>query len=256
MAETFKGRKVYVSTTAQNADLADATAYGLLTWVEIGNVGNVTEMGTTTNFPKYDDLSTIVSQKGKGVSDAGNPTIEVARNDLDAGQILMRSYGAPTDENAYAFKITDKPVSGFSPRIHYNRGKVAGPTRPNGRVEDFNVEVFTLALEQQEIIVNAAALVAPANVVLPAISGLADASGSILTAYVGTWNNYPASYAYQWQRDVAGNGVWSNIGGATNQTYDPVDPADVGNALRVGVTATNAAGSTQAFSAPTQLVIA
>lgn len=90
----------------------------------------------------------------------------------------------------------------------------------------------------------------PANTVLPAISGIAQV-GEVLTALEGAWSGAPA-FTYQWQEDDSG---WGDIVGATGRTYAPV-AGNVGNALRVVITATNAEGSDTATSAPTADVLA
>lgn len=86
----------------------------------------------------------------------------------------------------------------------------------------------------------------PVNTVAPVASGT-KTQGSTLSCTTGTWDNAPTSYAYQWQRDVAGNGVYSNISGATASTY-VLTADDVGDNVRCVVTATNASGSTAANS--------
>lgn len=91
---------------------------------------------------------------------------------------------------------------------------------------------------------------APVNNVLPAVSGAAT-EGQTLTALVGKWSGSPTSFSYQWQEDDSG---WANIVGATAATYVPVT-GNIGNALRVIVTAVNGAGSTPATSAPTADVV-
>lgn len=154
MARTNKGQKVYISTTAQNSDLANAAAYDALTYTEVGHVGAIGESGTQTNIVNYDELGTTVVQKQKGISDAGNPTIEVARDASDAGQDALRAAALTT--NNYAFKFVDNDSGGTNGTTYYNRGLVTGPTRPNGRVEDFVLEVFTLGLQQLEIVKEAA----------------------------------------------------------------------------------------------------
>ena len=70
--------------------------------------------------------------------------------------------------------------------------------------------------------------------------------GQTLTAWPGMWTT-GAAYGYQWQED---DGGWTNITGAAGPTFVP-GAGQVGNALRVIVTATNAAGSASATSAPT-----
>lgn len=99
----------------------------------------------------------------------------------------------------------------------------------------------------------AAGVGAPSNTVAPAISGTAQV-GNVLTASTGTWTDSPTSYAYQWQSSANGTSGWSNISGATSNTYTPVS-GDVGLYLRVGVTATNAIGTgAVAYSAATSPV--
>jgi len=96
---------------------------------------------------------------------------------------------------------------------------------------------------------------APANTVLPTITGTASA-GSTLTASTGTWTGSPApTFAYQWERCDGAGANCSDIGGATASTY-LVAAADAGSTIRVRVTATNAAGSAAATSAQTAAVTA
>ena len=87
----------------------------------------------------------------------------------------------------------------------------------------------------------------PVNTVLPSIAGIAQ-EGEPLVVIVGEWSGTPV-FTYQWKNA----GV--NISGATSATYTPV-AGDVGDALSVIVTATNAAGSATATSAVTATVIA
>jgi hypothetical protein len=94
---------------------------------------------------------------------------------------------------------------------------------------------------------------APVNVAAPVVLG-SPSLGATLSTDDGNWT--PSSdnltYTYAWQRGDAING-YSNIPGATSATYTTV-PADVGESIRVVVTATNVDGSLSATSAPTQAV--
>jgi hypothetical protein len=90
---------------------------------------------------------------------------------------------------------------------------------------------------------------APANTVAPVVSGTAT-RGQTLSTTDGTWNGIPTpTFAYQWQR------AGSNIGGATSSTYTLVS-ADVGNAIRCVVTATNTVSAVSANSNATAAVAA
>jgi hypothetical protein len=96
---------------------------------------------------------------------------------------------------------------------------------------------------------------APSNTAAPTVSGTAQ-EGQTLTAGTGTWASSSATkYAYQWQRCNSTGAACANIAGATNQTY-VVGSADVGNRIRVLVTATNSDGSSSAPSSTTAVVTA
>ena len=94
----------------------------------------------------------------------------------------------------------------------------------------------------------------PVNTGAPTISGGA-VDGDTLTASNGTWADSPTSYAYQWQDCTpASLGLQcAAISGATASTYT-LGRSDVGDTVRVLVTAANSTGSTSAASAQTGAV--
>ena len=93
----------------------------------------------------------------------------------------------------------------------------------------------------------------PVNRQPPTITGTPQV-GQTLTAQEGRWTgSEPITFAYQWQRCNAQGAACANIPGATAKTY-VVTPTDLGDRLRVRVTATNRAGSAAAVSGPTAVV--
>jgi hypothetical protein len=93
----------------------------------------------------------------------------------------------------------------------------------------------------------------PVNSSPPAISGTPQ-EGQALTASSGGWRGtQPITFAYQWVRCDRNGGSCADIGGATGQSYT-LTSADVGQTLRVRVTARNAAGSRSATSVPSAVV--
>lgn len=241
--------KIYVCATPQNSDL-DQSGFEALTFVEIKAIGSVGETGVNTNILTYDTWDTTVTQKAKGVSDAGSPEIEVARIPTDAGQIILRAAGVVGNNNNYAFKTVradgTTPTNGT---VIYNRGMVSGPRRPNGRNEDFDLEIFTLALQQQEVVVNPLADgVAPYVTAAPAISGTVEV-GETLTLSNGTWaGDATITYTYAWYANNL------QIAGATASTF-VLTSTQLGKIITGRVTATNASGSASATSAPTTAVV-
>jgi hypothetical protein len=92
----------------------------------------------------------------------------------------------------------------------------------------------------------------PKNTSPPTISGT-PLVGQKLTGSTGSWTGKPTRYAYQWQRCDGGGAGCAAIGGATGSSYS-VSSSDVGNTLKVTVTATNAGGTAAVVSALTQVV--
>jgi hypothetical protein len=76
----------------------------------------------------------------------------------------------------------------------------------------------------------------PVNVTAPVISGRAE-TGQTLSCTAGTWDQ-PVTTTYQWQRDVAGNNVFSGIGGATSSQFG-LTSADLTCHVRCAVTASS-----------------
>ncbi len=248
-ANTNSAGKLFVCADPQQDDLQQDD-YEALDWVEVTGLGSHGETGSSTNILTYDTWDTDVIQKAKGITDAGSPEIELARKPNDAGQNILR-IAANTNLN-YAFKLVknDIAVEGGIGTIIYNRGLVVGPRRPHGRNEDFDLEIFTLGLNQREVVVApTSGGVAPYNTVVPAITGTAEV-GEILNLSNGTFLGDPTiTYKYQW---FAGGVA---IAGANANTFT-LTTAQLGKIVTGRVTGNNGAGSASAMSAPTTAVAA
>jgi Ca2+-binding RTX toxin-like protein len=95
----------------------------------------------------------------------------------------------------------------------------------------------------------------PAVTTPPSFTGVL-ARGKTLRAASGGWSgSTPMTFAYQWQRCPATGSACTPIAHATETTY-LLAAADVGKRMRLMVTATNTAGSTQALSSISQPVAA
>jgi hypothetical protein len=147
---THKGTTVWVCSAAQNDDLNQA-GYEALTWVQVGKVGNPGDFGSTSNLPTYDTLDEAVTQKQKGVANAGDPQLEVASVYNDPGQTILRTFGVPTNINNMAIKYVRANTQTI-----YSRGVVSGPMYPGGGSDDFVLERYTIGLNQLPITVNPA----------------------------------------------------------------------------------------------------
>lgn len=247
-ANSNAASKIFVCATPQNAVLVQAD-YEALSWVEVGGVGSRGETGKSTNMLNYDTWGDSVIQKAKGLTDAGSPELECARKPTDPGQIILRAAGAVGNNNNYAFKeLRSDGVIGGVGTVKYNRGLVAGPKSPGGRNEDFDLEVFTLAFQQEEIVVNpGAGGNPPVMTVAPAITGTPTV-GQTLTLNNGTFTgDATINYSKQW---FAGGVA---IPGATAGTF-VLTTAQTGKVITGRVYAENLSGNAQGFSAPTTAV--
>lgn len=115
-----------------------------------------------------------------------------------------------------------------------------------------------LAVLVSALAFGAAAAAAPTQQAAPAVTGSV-VVGEVLSAATGTWAAVGAlAFSYDWQRctDPADEGTCSSVGAASAASYT-VASADLGNAVRVVVTATDDAdpgNPVSAASAPTAAV--
>jgi hypothetical protein len=95
---------------------------------------------------------------------------------------------------------------------------------------------------------------APASTSPPTISGTPQ-EGQTLVANAGGWSGtQPISFGYQWLRCDRNGGSCASISGAAGQRYT-LSSADVGQTVRVRVTARNSAGARSSTSVPSAVVI-
>lgn len=97
---TASETKVYIGPTTP---AADASAYGALAWVEIGEVQSIGEFGDQANDVTFTSLSDGRVRHMKGARDAGVLALVCGRDPLDTGQVAARA--AEKTKFAYAIKI-------------------------------------------------------------------------------------------------------------------------------------------------------
>jgi alpha-tubulin suppressor-like RCC1 family protein len=96
----------------------------------------------------------------------------------------------------------------------------------------------------------------PANTAAPTTSNEGGnwLEGQQVAATKGSWTGTePLSYVYQWEKCNAGGASCVNIAGAAGSAFVP-DSSEVGDTLRVIVTATNTAGAVRGTSSPTPVI--
>jgi len=160
------------------------------------------------------------------------------------------SYGDRTAEidpegnkRTWAYNAASQETSAVSPRGNVSGGEPAKFTTTTERDAEGRPLVVTEPENEGK----------PANKTLSSISGSVQ-EGQTLTAGAGVWEGAsPLTYTYQWQHCNTSGGSCSNVSGATSSTY-LLGGGDVGDTLRVVVTATNSAGSASSTSEATATV--
>jgi hypothetical protein len=254
------GAKFYISPTEAVPDtinaLSDSAALdyfeALADWIEVEEIEGYGTLGDSSETITFTAVGNRRVRKLKGPRDAGIQSIVVGKDGLDDGQVQLIAAEA-TDFN-YPVKIeyNDARSSNHSKTAQYYAGLVmTKPTNP-ANVSSVLRQSFDIGINTAVYEVPTGNLSAPANVLLPSISGVA-ADTEVLTAIEGAWNNDPTSFTYQWQKDNAGDDSYADITDETSKTYT-IATADVGDSIRVQVTAINGAGSTEVASVGTALV--
>jgi hypothetical protein len=118
---------------------------------------------------------------------------------------------------------------------------------PNRRI--FNADVDRLSRTSADRI--RAGLV-PTATAAPVITG-APVPGGTVSATTGTWSGAGLTFAYQWERCVAGTTGCTPIPGATSSTYTLTN-GDLASTLRVTVSGRNELGAATSTSNPTGVV--
>ena len=101
------GAKIYISASGAvptaNTAATTATQYAALTYVEIIDVESIGEFGDQASVIEFTALGDARVRKRKGVRNAGDCTVVVARNPLENGHKAITA--AEATEFTYAFKI-------------------------------------------------------------------------------------------------------------------------------------------------------
>lgn len=220
-ANTMSGGKLFVCADPKPSDLT-LNDYEALVWVQVKGIGSHGETGTTQNIVGYDTWDQVFTDKDKGIANAGDPEVEIARIDADPGQNLLENMAKATNKNKYAFKIerNDAPDGG-QPTKFYNRGVVTGPRSQHGRNEDFDLEIYQLGLVQEQIKVEATVISLSGNP--PA------ATQNVAYTFTPVVTGGTAPYAYQWfGANLAEYGF--TINGATGEIAS-ADPLKAGTMI-------------------------
>ena len=142
---------LYVCATVQNADLNQA-AFKALTWVEIGKIVTLPQVGFEANIVTQNYVNTDFSADAKGFINGTASEIMVGRDPTDAGQVILRT--AANTRYRYAFKrVYADDVAGFTATTTYFRALVSSQLDAGGGGEEFDNETFGIKVTAQKPII-------------------------------------------------------------------------------------------------------
>jgi hypothetical protein len=199
--------------------------------------------------------TTLVPQQAQAPVNTGPPSVS---GTVAVGQQLQADSGtwtgAPAPTFAYQWQDCDSGGNNCSPITGATASSYTIQASDGGSTLKVVVTGSNTAGSSQAA--SAATSVvpqAPVNTQVPVITGTV-AVGQQLQASAGNWTGTPApTFAYQWQDCDSGGNNCSPITGATVSSYT-IQASDGGNTLKVVVTGSNTAGSSQAASAATSAV--
>jgi CHRD domain len=218
------GRTIRVQVTAANSDGSNQALSGA--------TGTIVNTGAVPANTKQPDPSGKAEDGQKVTVDAGQwsgqkpITFSYQWQSCNAASVCTDIAGALSQ----SFTVTSSQVGSKL------RATVTA-TNPAGKASTFS---------NLTAVVGAKAA-SPINTTLPLISG-STLVGHTVQASTGIWTGLTSGFGYQWSRCNTNGTSCASISGATGQSYG-IGTVDVGNALRVSVTATNPTGSTSATSA-------
>ena len=215
-------------------------------------------------------LALVVLAVSAGVALAGSsrsaaaPTIVTApkiQGTAQEGKLLIARHGTWTGSPAdwdYQWLRCGKTGTGCSPIVDATSREYVAVSADVGntlrvRVTAKNADGTGVATSAATAVIKPAPSNAPQMSASPQITGTPQ-QGQTLTASSGSWAGaQPFTFSYAWLRcDANGDGC-ADITGANAKTYT-AQAADVGNTLRVRVTAKNASGSAAATSVPSSVI--
>jgi hypothetical protein len=218
----------------------------LVTRADVGHTLVVQETASNaggTGAPAVSEPTPVILPAGGEPTSSSPPTIT---GSAKQGQTLTEHPGSWTGEpNEFAYRWLRcdgagngcQPITGATSQTYALVEADVGHTL---RVTEEASNFFGTGAATSAA-TSAVAPLAPTNSSPPTITGSAQ-QGQTLTEHHGTWTGEPTSFAYQWvQCDEAGSNC-SPISGATGATYVATS-ADVGHALRVQESASNAGGT-------------
>lgn len=147
-SSTSAGTKIALSAAAPST--FDAAGYGALSFTNVGGVESIPAFGAQAAVNSFQPLDGA-QEKHKGPVNYGSLQVPMAYDKADAGQTLMATASAPTNNAQYSFRVTypngDK---------RYFMGRVFGLPENPGAATNVLMQTATVEINTAVIKDNAA----------------------------------------------------------------------------------------------------
>ncbi len=143
---------LYVCATPQHNDDLTQSEFEALTWVEVGKIVTMPQIGYETNVVTQGYINTDFSVDAKGFLNGSSGEVLVGRDPEDAGQEIMREAAGSRFRYAFKREYADA-VSGFTATITYFRALVTSLMDAGGSAEDFDNETYSIKVTAQRPII-------------------------------------------------------------------------------------------------------
>ncbi len=143
---TATGAKIFIGPAVLPSVDTEAE-YSALAWTEVGLVESLGEFGDQSNTVNFASLNDGRNRKAKGIRDAGDLALTVARDPTDPGQDAL--IAAEATSNKFAFKVVypDRLTPTGTDGIDYFRALVMSKRSNVGSADNVIRRAFTLGID-------------------------------------------------------------------------------------------------------------
>ena len=153
--QTTSGSKFWISNAAAAASIDTLAEYEALTWVEIGLIEDLGEVGDVSTEVTGASIGDGRIRKAKGARNAGTMAVIAFHDPFDVGQLKVIEAEGTNDNWAFKIELADSPPGGTNP-FQYVRGLVMSKAMRLGTNDNIMRRVFNVG-------VNSAITEEPAN---------------------------------------------------------------------------------------------
>lgn len=153
------GSKFYISSAVAADSIDTDTEFAALTWVEVGEVSSVGEIGDVANLIEASSLADNRVRRLPGRQDAGQLPVTVNFKASDTGQIACRTAADnPSFQYGFKLELNDKPDASDTNSTVYFLGKVTSARLTGIQVDGVVQQVFNIPVNSKPIMVVATAV--------------------------------------------------------------------------------------------------